>query len=218
MASPGGSSKAAKPARGASVSKPSSHLGFPAFVAAAAAALTACATLPARPRLGDVTVRSKENPQAAPITLGVQEGRILSGDLDLVVDPDGCVRGTVGTRMLSLCQQPPAPDASSQPGAHREKWTGSSGSFTLEVDPDGRTMRADGFLRGVGSRTAGTVTVAATLPFGKGPQWEELKAHPALYAIAAALSGARGDSVQVVEEAAPDAGTPAAGKAGPETI
>ena len=174
----------------------------------AAAALAACASLPTRARLGDVTVRSRADAQVPAVTLGVQTGRILSGDLDLVIDPDGCLRGNVGSRMVMLCPKSIAADAGLAPGARREQWSGASGSITLEVDPEQKSVRADGFLRGVGRRTNGT-EVAATLPFGHGPEWDELRAHPALYAVAASVSGARGDALLVVQDPPADAGTPA---------
>jgi hypothetical protein len=36
----------------------------------------------------------------------------------------------------------------------------------------------------------------ATVPLGQGPQWDELRRHPALLAIAAAAAGIRGEPNQ----------------------
>ncbi|MBS2026218.1 MAG: hypothetical protein JST92_27770 [Deltaproteobacteria bacterium] len=173
------------------------------------ALLCACAAVPARTHLGDITVRSRENQLSPPVTLGVQNGRILAGDVDIVLETDGCVRGAVRSSMVSLCPTALPPDPSAPEGTKAERWSGATGNFVLEVAPDGKTVRADGFLRGPArgrrqvaraSNDGGdnTLAVAVTLPFGKGPEWDELRQHPALYVVAAALRGARGDSLLIV--------------------
>lgn len=154
----------------------------------------ACAQLPVRARLGDVTVRSVSEPTRPPATFGVQTGRLVAGDFDFAQDPDGCVRGLVQGRMLMLCPKAPvdAALAAGELGARIEKWVGTGGDLTLELAKDQKSVHANGFLRGP-SGALGTTQVQLTLPFAAGPQWDELRAHPVLYVVVAAVSGISGE-------------------------
>ena len=51
----------------------------------------------------------------------------------------------------------------------------------------------DGYLK-VGN--ASTLPVQATVPIGQGPQWEELRKHPVLLALAATAAGVRGEPTE----------------------
>lgn len=158
-----------------------------------------CAQLPARTSLGDITVRSVTAPLMPPTTIGVQTGRLVTGDFDFALDPDGCVRGLVQGRMIMLCPKAPVQAAlsASKPGARVEKWVGTGGDLTLEVAKDQKSVHANGFVRGPAG-SLGTLQVQLTLPFAPGPQWDELRAHPVLYVVVAAVSGISGEgSVEV---------------------
>jgi hypothetical protein len=157
-----------------------------ALIPAAVLALAGCAS--GRASLGSVTLRPYGDPGNFKTTFGVQEGRLLSPDLDLVVDPDGCVRGTLVHDMVQLCKQQSArpPEKS---GNVVERWSGTGGDLTLELMDGGRSLRADGYVRAAG----GTLPLRTTVPLGQGPQWDELRKHPALLAIAAGASGVQGE-------------------------
>ena len=62
----------------------------------------ACATTN-RAQYGNINLRPYGDPGAVPASFSVQQGRILSGRLDAVLDPDGCIRGSVGNSGLELC-------------------------------------------------------------------------------------------------------------------
>ena len=122
-------------------------------------------------------------------TFSVQQGRILSPDLDLVVEPDGCIRGSVRSALVQLCRKGNPPPA--KEGAEMvEHWQGLGGDFVVEIEEKSTRLRADGYLRigaGFGS------PLQATLPLGQGPQWDEIRRHPALLAVAAAIAGVSGE-------------------------
>src|SRR5207248_476843 len=110
--------------------------------------------------------------------------------LDVVADPDGCLRGKAGTAPVNLCPAKGTPPPE-QPGDKVEQWAGPTGNFTLELMDSGSRLRMDGFLRGNGARS--DVPMNATIPLGKGPQWDELRKHPAFLALAATVAGVRGE-------------------------
>ena len=156
----------------------------------AAVVLAACATTGGRTRYGEISLRPYGAALATPVVFSVQEGRILSPNVDLVVDPDGCIRGNVVNGPVVLCNrgQPPPPLGASDNRV--EQWTGTGGNFTLELQDAGKMLRMDGYLR----PTSGVeIPMEATVPLGKGPQWDELRKHPAFLAIAAAVAGIRGE-------------------------
>src|SRR4051812_22771030 len=170
---------------------------FSVFVLAAACATTGTN----RPQLGTVHLRPYTAPGASPAVFSVQQGRILSPDLDVVADPDGCLRGHAGNSPVELCPAKGTPPPQ-QPGDKVEQWTGPTGNFTLELMDNGFRLRMDGFLRGGAARE---IPMNATIPLGKGPQWDEVRKHPAFLALAAAVTGIRGEPTDsdvrdVVEE------------------
>lgn len=154
-----------------------------------AAATLACALACAsgRQTLGDVTLR----PAALPgyfLTFGVQEGRIVSPELDATEDERGCVKGMLGNDLLHLCRQASAREPS-MVGNTVERWSGPSGDFTLEIENTGAALRMDGYVR----RGLHSLPLMATLPLGRGRQWDELRRHPELLALAAALAQVGGE-------------------------
>jgi hypothetical protein len=151
---------------------------------------SACATTN-RAQYGNVNLRPYGEPGAVPRSFSVQQGRILSGGLDAVLDPDGCIRGSVGNSGLELCPAKGLPPPAEKPGDKVEQWTGASGNFTLEMMENESRLRMDGYLRPVGS--ARSLPMNATIPLGRGPQWDELRKHPAFLALAAAVSGVHGE-------------------------
>ncbi|MFL5407716.1 MAG: hypothetical protein ACJ79O_17955 [Myxococcales bacterium] len=155
---------------------------------------TACATTTGtnRPQLGTVHLRPYTAPGASPAVFSVQQGRILSPDLDVVADPDGCLRGHAGNSPVELCPAKGTPPPE-KPGDKVEQWTGPTGNFTLEMMDGGSRLRMDGFVRGLGRGVGREIPMNATVPLGKGPHWDELRKHPAFLALAATISGIRGE-------------------------
>ncbi len=132
--------------------------------------------------LGEIQLRPFTDASGLPAAFEIQDRRVLSRDLDIVLAGDGCIRGTFGLRPVEFCQRQGAP-----PGV--EVWSGSSGRFTLELRADG--VHVDGVL---GTEAAPLERpLLATLPLGTGPQWDELRRHPALLAVAAASVGVHGE-------------------------
>jgi hypothetical protein len=155
---------------------------------AALCALLACAT-PSRERLGDIRLRPYGSLTAPLSTFSVQQGRILSPDLDLTVEPDGCIRGLVHRAPLQLCQKQ-APPPQREGASKIQHWQGLGGDFVVEIEEQGKRLRADGFLStGGGSGRP----LQATIPLGQGRQWDELRNNPALLAVAAAVAGVSGE-------------------------
>lgn len=152
-------------------------------------ALAACVT--ARPGFGDISMRPYANVQALPHVFSVQEGRILSPELDLSIDEKNCALGTFNRSHLQLCskEQKGGP---TEPGGKVEHWAGSGGDLTTELLDQGKSLRADGFL----NTNNGALQVQVTLPLGTGPKWDELRKHPILAAVAAAVSGVSGEPDQ----------------------
>jgi hypothetical protein len=150
--------------------------------------LAACATTN-RAQYGSVRFRPYGDPGAVPAVFSVQEGRIVSPDLDVVEDPDGCLRGRARNIPIDLCPAKGTPPPE-QPGDKVEQWAGATGNFTLELMEHETRLRMDGYLRG-GAR--GQIPMNATVPLGKGPQWDALRKRPAFLALAAAISGVRGE-------------------------
>lgn len=145
--------------------------------------LLGCATTQ-RQRLGDIHLQPYEQFAGYPVVFSVQQGRLVSPDVDVTVEDDGCVRGSLGTTPVVLCMKsgPPPLDE----GDKVERWSGTNGDFTVELKPDGKSMRVDGWV-------AGRSNLNATVPLGQGAQWDELRKHPALLAIAAAIAGVSGE-------------------------
>ncbi len=152
--------------------------------------LAACATTK-RAQLGEIHLRPYTELAQPPAVFSVQQGRILSPQLEVTVDPDGCARGTVAMSSVQLCSKADKA-APGKEGEVVERWSGVSGDVTLELEEQGKQMRMDGYLK-VGERS---LPVRATVPLGQGPQWEELRRHPILLALAAAAAGVRGEPTE----------------------
>jgi hypothetical protein len=162
------------------------------FVLAAACATTGSN----RPQLGTIHLRPYTAPGTSPAVFSVQQGRILSPDLDVVAEADGCLRGHAGNSPVELCPAKGTPPPE-KPGDKVEQWTGPTGNFTLELMDGGSRLRMDGFMRAAGGRMGGReIPMNATVPLGKGPHWDELRKHPAFLALAATISGIRGEPTE----------------------
>jgi len=159
----------------------------------------ACATTN-RAQYGSIRLRHYDDPSATPAVFSVQQGRILSPDLDVVQDPDGCLRGRARNIPVDLCPAKGTPPPE-QPGDKLEQWTGPTGNVTLELMDHETRLRMDGYLRGGGARG---LPLNATIPLGKGPQWDELRKHPAFLALAAGVSGVRGEPTEAAIREAMD--------------
>ena len=64
--------------------------------------LAACATTN-RAQYGSVRLRPYGDPGATPAVFSIQDGRIVNPDLDVVQDPDGCLRGSARNNAVDLC-------------------------------------------------------------------------------------------------------------------
>jgi hypothetical protein len=165
-------------------------------VALAAAGLLAGCASATRERLGDIELRAYGNPTAFPSVFSVQKGRILNPNVDVTLESDGCIRGTVIRGIAEVCRKTPPPPLN--PGDHVETWSGNGGNFTVELMDGGKEMRMDGFVR---TSSGIDVPMLATVPLGTGPAWDELRKNPALLAIAAAAAGVRGEPNEQARDA-----------------
>ena len=162
-----------------------------ALASLAVITLSACAA--GRPSLGNIQLRPYTQIVGIPEVFSVQSGRILNPNLDLSVEDDGCVRGEVRRSLAQLCSQEKKAEPREE-GGKVEHWAGVGGDVTLELFDKGTRLRMDGYLRGaVGG---GTLPVEATVLLGQGPEWDELRKHPVLLAVAAAYSGVRGEPME----------------------
>ncbi len=142
-----------------------------------------------RASLGNITLRPYQGTTQTLSSYGVQEGRLVSGSVDVAIDPDGCARGEISPgAMVVLCPK----ELQGQPleaGGKLVRWNGIGGDVVTELAADGRKLRVDGYL-GLGRANR---QVHVTLRLGKGQPWDELREHPVLYAVAAATSGVQGE-------------------------
>jgi len=161
-------------------------------VALAVLFVSALGCASSRPYLGDVTLRPYSEPGAPPSTFGVERGRIVSGNLDLAMSPDGCARGEVGSAAYVLCPKPVVadPNVPTVPGESVQRWMGTGGDFVTRVSPDGKSLRVDGNLR---DGHDANPSLHVTLLLGKGPQWDEIRKAPVLLTVAAAITGMSGE-------------------------
>jgi len=148
----------------------------------------ACATAPGRAQYGSIRLRHYGDPGATPRVFSVQQGRIVSPELDVVQDPDGCLRGSARNNPVDLC---PA-EGAEEPGRRVEHWTGRTGDLRLELKDHETRLRMNGYLRA----GAWSIPLNATVPLGNGPQWDELRKHPAFLALAAGVAGVRGEPTE----------------------
>src|SRR5947209_8710454 len=128
-----------------------------------------------RTRLGDINLRPYGSFTAPISTFSVQEGRILSPDLDLSVQPDGCIDGLMrNNQPLHMCKTREAPPPEREGAQRVEHWQGLGADFVVELEDGGKQLRADGFLSPSGS-VARSIPIQVTLPLGNGPAWEEIR-------------------------------------------
>jgi len=138
---------------------------------------------------GDLSLRPYEDASRTLRTFGVQEGRLVSGSVDIAIDPDGCARGEIAPgAMVVLCPKE-LKGAPLEAGGKLVRWTGVGGDLVTELAADGKKLRVDGFI-GVGRANR---QVHVTLRLGLGQPWDELRENPVLYAVAAATSGMQGE-------------------------
>jgi hypothetical protein len=142
-----------------------------------------------RVSLGNLSLRPYHAINQTIYSYGVQEGRLVSGAVDVAIDPDGCARGEVAPgAMVVLCPK----ELKGEPleaGGKLVRWSGVGGDLVTELAADGRKLRADGFI-GLGRANR---QVHVTLRLYRGQPWDELREHPVLYAVAAATSGMQGE-------------------------
>ncbi len=150
------------------------------------AALLASTCTTTRPRLGEITLQRPSDQNYELVEYTIEEGRIVSPDLDLSIEADGCLSGTFASAPLQLCPNGGIPQAQAT------RFTGTGGDFLVEVEA-GKQVRADGQLWPGGIKLPG-ISMHVSVPLGLGPQWDELKRRPALLAIAAAVAGVRAGS------------------------
>src|SRR5438876_903555 len=101
-----------------------------------AIAAFACACAPPRPHLGDIRLRPYTQISGYPTVFSVQQGRILSPAVDLTVEEDGCVRGTVHADFVQLCSKKQKGEPTEEGGVV-EHWAGTGGDFTTELFEQG---------------------------------------------------------------------------------
>jgi hypothetical protein len=146
----------------------------------------ACATTQ-RQQLGDIRLRPYTQLAGSPDVFSVQQGRILNPNVDLVIEEDGCVRGMFRRQAVQLCERPGTLPPLEE-GGKVQRWSGTGGDVTLEMQDNGNKMRMDGYVGQPGN----SMTLQGTVLLGQGVQWDELRNHPILLAIAAGEAGVEG--------------------------
>ena len=148
----------------------------------------ACAT--SSPVLGRIALARLETAEIArthapPVSTVYDVGTsfITSEDMEARLEGDGCVRGRWPYGALQLCR---AVSTTSPDGTRLENWIGPSGDVTLEVDARRGELRITGLLLPEGSAKA---PLDVRVAFDAGPQWDSLRRHPALLAIAVGTAG-----------------------------
>jgi hypothetical protein len=179
-----------------------------------------------RPLLGTLTLRSSADLSGGKRTFAVEEGRIVSRSIDVSIDERGCATGMIGigsdsNSRIELC---PIESSSANP---EQQWQGLSGNLSLAIEAAGEKLHANGFLRSdIGwkgdlpaqprdrraRRTADSSPssraaqpswpVDVTIALGHGPEWDDVRRHPVLLAIAAAAVGLSGESASATADSA----------------
>ena len=130
----------------------------------------ACAT--GGSNYGTVAIKSFSNAAAPAARFSVGKGTISGSSLNVTLDQQGCIRGSVGSTPLDFCRDSGNPN----------HWAGNSGDFIAVASPDGHSVNVDGYMT-LDTRRQASMTQVVRL--GDGPQWDELRKNPALAAIAA---------------------------------
>ena len=121
---------------------------------------------------GTIAIKSGANASARPMTFSVGKGTIGSTDMNATLVND-CIRGSVGRTAIDFCRDPTNPN----------HWVGASGEFYLDPPgPEGRFLNVRGRFTVEPGRDYG---MTQGIDVGEGPQWDELRRHPALLAVAA---------------------------------
>ena len=152
-------------------------------------AASLCGCVEPRASLGNISLRPYQGPNQTLRSFGVQEGRLVSGSVDVAIDPDGCARGEISPGMMVVLCPKELKGEPIEAGGKLVRWNGIGGDVVTELSLDKKKLRVDGFL-GVGRANR---QVHVTLRLGQGPQWDELREHPVLYAVAAGTSGMNGE-------------------------
>ncbi|HZR08702.1 MAG TPA: hypothetical protein VFA79_08990 [Myxococcales bacterium] len=141
----------------------------------------ACATTGPKP-YGTIAIKSGADAAARPASYSVGQGTISSSDFRASIDND-CVRGFVGSTPLDFCRDARNPN----------HWTGASGDFTVAPSENGHLLRVDGYMNVAPGRD---YSMTQGIELGQGPQWDELRKHPALLALAATAADLRAAHVR----------------------
>src|SRR5262245_43011396 len=145
---------------------------------AALALLAACATT--RKDFGEVTVKT-EQPIVSTmrydyVNFRVEAGRLLVGapytgtDFDLVVMPDGCLRGSAGDKQLYYCPTTPGPDENGV--RHWRGVGGDLGFFSTSLKDGGKTLEIE------------SATLRAVIALNDSLADDEIRRHPELLGAA----------------------------------
>jgi hypothetical protein len=126
------------------------------------AALLAFTCTTTRPRLGEITLQRSADKNYELVEYVIEEGRIVSPDLDVSVEADGCLSGTFALAPLQLC-----PNGGIEV-VQATRFTGMGGDFLVEVEA-GKQVRADGQLWPGGIKLPG-ISMHVSVPLGTGPQ------------------------------------------------
>lgn len=121
---------------------------------------------------GSVSFKSFSNAGARPASFSVGKGEVVGSGLDLRED-QGCIRGSWGRIPLDFCRD----DKGAGSAQH---WSGTSGQFAVTPSADSVAVRGELILD-----TLRIVSMDQDVRIGQGKQWDELRRHPALLAVAA---------------------------------
>ena len=136
----------------------------------AAACATSTGTSSPGPGAGTIAIKSVANASAPPVTFSVGNGVVSGSNVNLRLD-QGCIRGTLRKAPVQLCSDPANPN----------HWTGASGDFTAVPNPDGKSVKVDGYLLLDSLRQ---LDITQIIPVEGGPGWDEMRKNPALLALA----------------------------------
>jgi hypothetical protein len=121
---------------------------------------------------GTVTFQQLGTHGRRPVAYSVGDRHVVGGDLDVHEDQN-CIRGSWGRVPLDFCRDDKGDGAA-------QHWSGASGQFS--VTPNGNEVSVSGALV---LDTGRAVEMTQDIPVRSGSQWDELRKHPALLAVAA---------------------------------
>jgi hypothetical protein len=126
-----------------------------------------------------IAFKPVSNAAAPPVSYSVGHGRVVGSDLD-ISEESGCIRGSWGHLPINFCRD-------GEHAATEQRWSGSSGQFV--VVPSEKNLSVTGVLI---LDTGRTVSMDQFVRIGEGPQWDELRRHPGLLALAATMADLQG--------------------------